>query len=164
MCLGTDTAGARMRPGPNSSLQGYNGQTVEGHTVKNAPKCIHAHGLTCLPISLSVSLSPSVNWAPSCRKCCEPNWKDSEPTRASTKILPRQETAITTKRYLHHKILRGRPRLRRNVRCAPWHALRRRRTNRRHAMIRPRLHEAQTSNHAITRLDTCRRHKARSFL
>ena len=86
MCLGTDSAGARMLPGLNSSLLGYNGQTVEGHTVKNAPKCIHAHGLTCLPISLSVSLSPGVNWAPSCQKCYEPNWKDSEPTWASTKI------------------------------------------------------------------------------
>ena len=57
MCLGTDSAGARMLPGLNSSLLGYNGQTVEGHTVKNAHKCIQTHGLTCLPISLSVFLS-----------------------------------------------------------------------------------------------------------
>ena len=39
--------------------------------------------------------------------------------------------------------------LRRNVRCPPLQALRRRKTKRRHAVLRPQLREAQTSNHFL---------------
>ena len=46
-----------------------------------------------------------------------------------------------------HANLRGPQHLRRNVRCPPLQALRRRKTKLRHAVQRPQLREAQTSNH-----------------